>query len=399
MKTSVQHVRLLAVAALVVTILPPIVAAQAGDNGPIPRRVISSTIPNNGDLNPYGIVFVPEGFPAERSREEGREGERGTLKPGDVLVSNFNNNANLQGLGTTIIKLTPTGAVAQPVPVGQNGNAVTFFTSPLPGLTTALGVLRAGLFVVGNVPTTDGTSGTVQQGALQIVDGSGDVVTTLTHPTFLDGPWDLTINDQGRMAQIFVSNVLNGTVSRLDVTVDASSIAIANMVTVAQGYIFRADPLALVVGPTGLAYDPATDVLYVASTGDNAIFAVAGAGNAIAPVNKGTVVFNDPQHLHGPLGLVSAPNGHLITGNGDAVNPDPTHPSEIVEFTKQGVFIREFSLDPALAAPFGLATVLTHPSNFDFATVNDNTNAVAVYHRVSNAFTKDSDEAITATAP
>jgi hypothetical protein len=355
--------------AAVGVVLVSIVAAQAGDT------VISSTIPHNGDLNPYGIVFVPEGFPA------------GTLTPGDVLVSNFNNKANLQGLGTTIIKLNPNGPVAQPVPVGQNGNAVTFFTSQLPGLTTALGVLRAGFVVVGNVPTTDGTSGTIQQGALQIVDGSGNVVTRLADPTLLDSPWDLTINDQGSIAQIFVSNVLSGIVSRLDVMIDTSGIMIVQIVTVAKGYIHRADPSALVVGPTGLAYDPETDVLYVASTGDNAIFAVAGAAKAITPANKGTVVFSDPRHLHGPLGLVFAPNRHLITGNGDAENPDPNHPSEIVEFTKQGAFVREFSLDPNPAAPFGLATVLTHPSKFDFATVNDNTNAVAVYHRVSDAFT------------
>jgi len=348
--------------AAVGVVLVSIVAAQAAD------IVVSSTIPSNGDLNPYGIVFVPEGFPA------------GTLTPGDVLVSNFNNNKNLQGLGTTIIKLTPNGAVAQP------GKAATFFTSKLPGLSTALGVLRAGFVVVGNVPTKNGKSNTVQQGALQIVDGSGNVVTTLTDRTFLDGPWDLTINDQGSRAQIFVSNVLNGTVSRLDVHIDASSIMIVQMVTVAKGYLTRTDPSALVVGPTGLAYDPATDVLYVASTGDNAIFAVAGAGKAIVPVDRGTLVFNDPQHLRGPLGLVFEPNGNLITANGDAVNPDPAHPSEIVEFTKQGKFVREFSLDPALGAAFGLATVLTQPSNFDFATVNDDTNAVAVYHQVSDAF-------------
>jgi len=248
---------------------------------------------------------VPEGFPA------------GTLTPGDVLVSNFNNNKNLQGLGTTIIKLTPNGAVAQP------GKAATFFTSKLPGLSTALGVLRAGFVVVGNVPTKNGKSNTVQQGALQIVDGSGNVVTTLTDRTFLDGPWDLTINDRGSRAQIFVSNVLNGTVSRLDVMIDASGIMIVQMVTVAKGYLTRTDPSALVVGPTGLAYDPETDVLYVASTGDNAIFAVAGAGNAMTPLDKGTVVFNDTRHLRGPLGLVFAPNGNLITSNGDAVNPDP----------------------------------------------------------------------------
>ena len=357
--------------AAVSVVLVSIVAAQAAD------IVVSSTIPSNGDLNPYGIVFVPEGFPA------------GTLTPGDVLVSNFNNNKNLQGLGTTIIKLTPNGAVAQP------GKAATFFTSKLPGLSTALGVLRAGFVVVGNVPTKNGKSNTVQQGALQIVDGSGNVVTTLTDRTFLDGPWDLTINDQGSIAQIFVSNVLNGTVSRLDVMIDASGIMIVQMVTVAKGYLTRTDPSALVVGPTGLAYDPETDVLYVASTGDNAIFAVAGAGNAMTPVDKGTVVFNDTRHLRGPLGLVFAPNGNLITSNGDAVNPDPNHPSEIVEFTKQGQFVREFSLDPASGSAFGLATVLTTPSQFDFAAVNDDTNAVAVYPKVSDAFTTRA----TATAP
>ncbi|HLH96137.1 MAG TPA: hypothetical protein VKW08_13570 [Xanthobacteraceae bacterium] len=405
MRTSVQRVRLLAAAALVITNFPSIVAA--GDNDP--RRVISSTIPKNGDLNPYGIVFVPDGFGDRESREQRGEGEQGSLKPGDVLVTNFNNKANLQGLGTTIIKLNPDGPVAQPVPVGQPGHAVTFFESPLRGLTTAFGVLQAGLFVVGNMPTTDGTSGTVQQGALQIVDASGNVVTTLTHPKFLDGPWDLTINDRGRSAQIFVSNVLNGTVSRLDVMIDASSIAIANMVTVAEGYTFRPDPSALELGPTGLAYDPETDILYVASTADNKIFAVADAGDALTPGNKGTVVFADQRHLHGPLGLVFAPNGHLITANGDAVNPDPAHPSEIVEFTKRGEFVREFSLDPALAAPFGLATVLKDrsdsdnpptfedSSDFDFAAVNDNRNTVTVYHRISDAFTKAATK--TATAP
>jgi hypothetical protein len=38
--------------------------------------------------------------------------------------------------------------------------------------------------------------------------------------------------------------------------------------------------------------------------------------------------------LRGPLALALAPNGDLITANGDAVNGDPTQPSEIVEFTK-----------------------------------------------------------------
>ena len=60
---------------------------------------IASTVPHNGDLNPYGIAFVPPGFPSG-----------GILKPGDVIVANFNNGSNLQGTGTTIVKVNPGNA-------------------------------------------------------------------------------------------------------------------------------------------------------------------------------------------------------------------------------------------------------------------------------------------------
>jgi hypothetical protein len=58
---------------------------------PGPVRVVS-TVPSNGDVNPYGVAFVPPGFPSD-----------GTIHPGDVLVSNFNASSNLQGSGTTIV--------------------------------------------------------------------------------------------------------------------------------------------------------------------------------------------------------------------------------------------------------------------------------------------------------
>ena len=122
-------------------------AVRADSEGPfIPRLVNSSTIPANGDVNPYGVAFVPAGFPSGAA-----------ISAGDVLVSNFNNGDNLQGTGTTIIQLTPTGTLAPP------GNAITFFTSSLPGLSTALGVLRGGFVIVGNVPTSDGTINTIGQ--------------------------------------------------------------------------------------------------------------------------------------------------------------------------------------------------------------------------------------------
>jgi hypothetical protein len=346
-------------------------AAYAADGVPpfIPRIIISSTIPANGDLNPYGLAFVPDGF-----------APGGTIAPGDVLVANFNAKNNFQGTGKTIVRLTPNGAVAPAVPAGQKGNAVTFFTGKQPGLTLALGVLRGGFVIVGNVPTKDGTSATISDGKLQVADKNGKLVGTFTDHAFFDSPWGLTVNDQGTTAQIFVANVLSGTVSRLDVTVGGThGITINNRAVIANDYTHRTDPSALVLGPTGLLYDSSLDVLYVASTADNKIFAVPHAGTATIPVDKGTVVFADTNVLHGPLGLAFAPNGNLITCNGDAINPDPTHPSEVIEFTASGKFVRQYNIDAGVDAAFQIATVLAPNATFNFAAVNDNNNTVAVY--------------------
>jgi hypothetical protein len=358
--------RILSLAGIVA--LSMTVAYAGDDEGAfLPRLVVSSTIPANGDLNPYGVAFVPQGFPGG-----------GSIAPGDVLVSNFNNLNNLQGTGVTIVKLTPNGTVAPSVAAGSSGNAVTFFTSKLAGLTTALGLLRGGFVLVGNVPTTDGTINTISQGALQVIDRNGKLVQVLSNSTFLDSPWDLAINDNGDQAQVFVSNVLSGTVSRIDLAVGPSNVTVLRTTEIAMGYAHQPNAAALVLGPTGLAYDKATDTLYVASTADNEIFAVPHAGVAASFVLKGSPVFVNPK-LRGPLALVFAPNGDLLTANGDAVNSDPTHPSEIVEFTKSGEFIREFNVDAGQGGAFGIATVLSGPSPFNFAAVDDVPNIVSVY--------------------
>ena len=144
----------------------------------IPRILVSSTIPKNGDLNPYGVAFVPPGFPAG-----------GLLSPGDVLVSNFNNSNNLQGTGSTIIKLTPSSGAAPDL------KALVFFqgTSPL-GLTTALGVLKRGFVLVGSLSTTDGKSDTIKAGPLLFIDRNGKLLGQVDAAK-LDGPWDLALKD------------------------------------------------------------------------------------------------------------------------------------------------------------------------------------------------------------
>ena len=156
----------------------------------------------------------------------------------------------------------------------------------------------------------------------------------------MKGPWDLAIDDDFDRAKIFVSNVLSGTVVRLDVAIGSSTITVTNVTEIAHGYGFWLNAAAFVVGPTGLAYDQERDVLYVASTADNEIFKILHAESTNISVVKGILVYNDPTHLHGPLALALAPNGHLLTSNGDAINPPVSTqlPSEIVEFTKDGQF-------------------------------------------------------------
>jgi hypothetical protein len=325
-----------------------------------------STVPANGDTNPYGVAFVPPGFSAG-----------GPLQPGDILVSNFNNSAGLSGTGTTIVRVTPAGQVS----LFFNGNP-TNLPPPTLGLTTALGVLKRGFVLVGNLPTADGTPTTIQKpGSLLVINHLGQQIAIISDPVLLDGPWDLTIHDEGDRAQVFVSNVLNGTVTRIDLTIPVGgNPVVGSLIQIASGYGFRTDQTALVVGPTGLAYDAKKDVLYVASTDDNTIFKVLQAGSTSQSVVKGTIVFQN-NNLRGPLGLAFTPNGHLITANGDAENASatPSQNSEIVELTKDGNFVAQFSIDSAVGAAFGIAVARLHEELARLAAVDDARNDLTVF--------------------
>lgn len=300
-----------------------------------PPTVKASTVPANGDVNPYGVAFVPTGFAGG-----------GQLEAGDVLVSNFNNSANLQGTGTTIVRVTETG------------HHSTFFAGNGMGLTTALGVLKRGFVVVGNVPTPDGAN-VEPPGSLIVLDRYGNIALTIIDSKVLDGPWDLTAVDHGATADVFVSNVLDGTVTRvvLSLPKHGDGVSVTSMTKIASGYQFRTDPAALVVGPTGLAINTATDTLYVASTGDNEVFALSDALTAHTRGGTGNLIFKDQKELRGPLALALAPNGDLIAANGDAVNADPTNTqnSELIEFTPAGQFVAHFQISPTAGGAFGLA--------------------------------------------
>jgi hypothetical protein len=350
--------KLFAVAAISCLICSAVLMADDDDDKrpflPGPVRAVS-TVPADGDLNPYGVAFVPPGFPAG-----------GTINPGDILVSNFNASSNLQGTGTTIVD------------VPLNAPVFQFFggTAPL-GLTTALNILRGGFVLVGNFPSPDGTCGSASAGSILVIDKNGNLLSTIMDPS-IQGPWDSALFDEGSKAKYFVANGLSGAVVRFDLDVSAAGVTVDNVTQIASGYTHNCDMVTFVDAPTGLVYNPKRDVLYVASTADNAVYAVSDAGDRKHDGGIGKLIYTDNKHLHGPLGMAMAPNGHLLVTNNDVINPDPLQPSELVEFTVEGEFVKEISLDPLPGGSFGLA-VERMGKTAKLAAVDDNVNLFLIW--------------------
>jgi len=278
--------------------------------------------PAPADVNPYGVAVVPT--------------NHGNLHQGDVLVSNFNNAANAQGTGTTIVQVSPGGSVSlfahidpATIPPGACPGGV--------GLTTALSVLSRGWVIVGSLPTSDGTSATAQAGCLIVLDSHGNVRETF-HGNGINGPWDMTALDGGAVADLFVTNVLNGTVAnspnvvnggtvlRLLLVISGSSPPRLVAITrIGSGFAERTDPAALVVGPTGVGLG-ADGTLYVADTVNSRIAAIPNAVLRFSSAGTGNTV-SKGKALNGPLGLAIAPGGDILTVNGLDGNIVETTPS------------------------------------------------------------------------
>jgi len=154
----------------------PASAAAAGPfiDGLHTVSTLGSTVPANGDVNPYGIVTVP--------RSSGR------LVRGDLLISNFNSWKNLQGTGTTIVQMTPKGTRRTFAKI--NPAALPGSCSGGVGLSTALVALRRGFVIVGSLPTKNGMAATAKAGCLLVLNSSGKVVETFAGGV-INGPWDM----------------------------------------------------------------------------------------------------------------------------------------------------------------------------------------------------------------
>jgi hypothetical protein len=323
-----------------------------------------STVPANGDINPYGVAVVP--------RSTGR------LVKGDILISNFNAKSNLQGTGTTIVELDPSGAIHPFAKI--TAGAVAGRCPGGVGLSTALVALSSGWVIVGSLPTRDGTAATAGAGCLIVLDAGGRVVETF-HGGLIDGPWDMTALDGGAVAELFVTNVLHGTVAAHGKVVRGGTVvrlvlqtmgvkvpAVLLQTVIGSGFGERTDPAALVIGPTGLGLG-ADGTLYVADTLDSRISAIRGATYRISSAGTGSSLTHGAA-LNAPLGLAIAPNGDILTVNGGDGN--------IVETTPSGAQVATRTLDGTGGGLlFGLAV---RPDGKAVYFVDDGTNTLALLH-------------------
>jgi len=347
--------------------------AQAGTGGSFiggfkKLTTIGSTVPANGDVNPYGTVLVTK--------------NQGALVRGDVLISNFNNSKNLQGTGTTIVQVSPSGKLSQFAKI--NAAKLPGKCPGGVGLTTALTILRGGWVVVGSLPTKDGSAATSSAGCLIVLDNHGRVRETFAG-NGINGPWDMTSVSHGPFAELFVTNVLkgtkaaggsvvnNGTVLRLALLVGGSQPPrLINTTTIGSGFPQRTDPAALVIGATGVGLAP-SGTLYVANGVDSAINAIPGATWRSSSGGTGTMITKGGA-LNTPLGLIIAPNGDVLTVNGGN--------GLIVETTPSGNQVAKKMLDssgspPGAGALFGLALA---PHNAGVYYVDDAVNTLRLLH-------------------
>jgi len=282
------------------------------------HNTLTSTVTDNGDLNPYAVVLAPV--------------TSGKIQKDDVLVDNFNNISNLQGTGTTIVGYRPStkttyllARLPQTIPQCPGGI----------GLTTAMTMLKTGWIIVGSTPSRDGTTATKGNGCLLLLDSTGKLITAWAGPTIND-PWgDMAVQDRGATATLFISMagfglpspdvidhatglpvvVHKATVLRLELSIpDGKPPVLLSQTEIGSGFSARADRDNFLLGPTGLALAP-NNTLYVTDGLDNLITSIPNATTRQDSAGTGTLVTQGGL-LAWPLAMVYTPQGHLLVCNG-----------------------------------------------------------------------------------
>jgi len=348
-----------------VTVNPAIITQLAG----VHAVTIGSTIdPVTGQGNPYGLAIAPA--------------TAGLITAGDLVVCNFNNNANpaVEGEGTSIVGLHPT-AGAMPYHIAADAK--------LRGCN-ALAVL----------PDDSISAAAFSANMNPLVSASGTVNTPFASDTFAS-PWGeaFAAAHAASPAAIYVSN-LDGAIDRIALNGDTQT----SFTRIAHGFCGSGSPGAI-YAPAGLTYDPSSDTLYIIDTSSNSVVAFAnvsgigadgvtvnGGCNSVANPPTPALTFSGPSAAsarviaHGaplftPITAALLADGDLLVTNGDVNIGAGQMPNLVVEVSPvlPGGFVGQpLQLDTSgtPGALFGIAATTDAQGHQIVYFNDDNTNAV-----------------------
>ncbi|WP_019939282.1 YncE family protein [Bordetella sp. FB-8] len=336
------------------------------------NTTLINTVPDNGDQNPYAIVVAPV--------------SAGTISKDDVLVDNFNNSANLQGTGSTIVdyhpgtkKMTLFAAIPRELKGCPGGI----------GLSTAMVMLKSGWVIVGSTPSNDGTPDTKGAGCLVVLDASGKVNSVISNPDIND-PWgNMAVVDNGTRATLFLSNagfgvgsaqgrppvVKQATVLRMDLDIPAGQPPVVKRQTViGSGFGAQADKGVFLIGPTGLALSPDRKKLYVSDAISDSVTVIEDPLTRTNSAGMGRTLTKEGL-LHRPLAMAMPPNGHLLVTNalnGQVVEIDPATGKQL---SARWIDVDKAQTPPGSGDLFGIAMT---PAGDGFYYVQDDVNTLVL---------------------
>jgi hypothetical protein len=348
-----------------VTVNPSILAQLAS----VQAVMIGSTVdPVTGQGNPYGLAIAPA--------------TAGLITAGDLVVCNFNNNANpaVEGQGTSIVGLHAT-AGAKPYHIAADAKLLG---------CNALAVL----------PDDSISAAGFTANMNPLVSASGAVNTPFAADTFAS-PWGeaFAAANGANPAAIYVSN-FDGSIDRIALNGDAQTA----FTRIAHGFCGSGSPGAI-FAPASPTYDPSIDTLYIVDTSSNSVVAFAnvsaigadgvvvnGGCNSVANPPTPALTFSGPAAAsarviaHGaplftPITAALLADGDLIVTNGDVNIGAGQMPNLAVEVSPvlPGGFVGQpLQLDTSgtAGALFGVAATVDAQGHQILYFNDDNTNAV-----------------------
>jgi hypothetical protein len=319
------------------------------------ERVIGSTVdPIHHQLNPYGLTVAPS--------------TNGLFTKGDLVVCNFNNSANVQGTGYTIVALHPK-------------------THSTPILISDSKTLK-GCDALALAPDDTIWAAAFKADDNPVLDSSGNLLVNISGKPF-DHPFGQIFAAHGGVSgapTFYETNARNGTIVRINLGSGFTYDVIAN------GFAINRGAPGGILGPSGLAYDNRKDTLYIVDGTNNTVDAFVNVSTIPAggiTVSKDGLHFSGPSAsdarvvyagppLNGPISSALLFNGNLVIGN----TTNKTGRNILVEMTPGGVILATRNVDHGAAGSiFGLVATGNNGADARIYFNDDNHNDLRVLER------------------